>query len=270
MHVAHHRLRAEADRQPGDSGAGEHRRDIHTELIERHQHGETADGKRRHVAHERSQRARALGALERVEAGALAHLVLEAAHQQPRRADQRIGEQSDQQDLEAVREAPLGDGPDPHAGARPQTRQLEGGEQQQRSAQDERRDAEKADRSTDERARERQVIADERQQAAPREPSGDERRQPGDDERRNHGQQHRVQVHGPLEEAWHHAVQDSRCAGWDIAGRDVGRLQCCLEANGCLVIGSRGTVGLASHASRFSTTSMTPYMRTQWPGNVQT
>ena len=37
-----------------------------------------------------------------------------------------------------------------------------------------------------------------------------------------------------------------------------------------LVIGSVGTVGLASHASRLSTTSITPYMRTQWPGKVQT
>jgi hypothetical protein len=39
---------------------------------------------------------------------------------------------------------------------------------------------------------------------------------------------------------------------------------------GFRVIGSDGTVRLASQASRSLTTSMTPYMRTQWPGNVQT
>ncbi len=40
------------------------------------------------------------------------------------------------------------------------------------------------------------------------------------------------------------------------------------ELNGRPVIGSAGVVGAASQASRLSTTSITPYMRTQWPGNV--
>ena len=39
--------------------------------------------------------------------------------------------------------------------------------------------------------------------------------------------------------------------------------------NGLPVVGSVGTVGFPSQASRFSTTSITPYMRTQWPGKVQ-
>ena len=42
------------------------------------------------------------------------------------------------------------------------------------------------------------------------------------------------------------------------------------DSYGLPVIGSFGTVGLASNASRLGTTSMTPYMRTQWPGNEQT
>ena len=56
------------------------------------------------------------------------------------------------------------------------------------------------------------------------------------------------------------------------AGVTVGPVRSgqCFEVNGCLVIGSMGTVGFVSYASSLSTTSMTPYIRTQCPGKVQT
>jgi len=41
-------------------------------------------------------------------------------------------------------------------------------------------------------------------------------------------------------------------------------------ANGFPVMGSSGVVLLLSHASMLSTTSITPYILTQWPGKVQT
>ena len=114
-----------------------------------------------------------------------------------------------------------------------------------------------------------QVIADDGQERAARQPAGDECRQPGDGERGHDREQNRVQAHGPFEEGWCHAMQDNRCAGARkmAVASDA---HCCLAVKGCFVIGSIGTVGFASHASSLSTTSMTPYMRTQWPGNVQT
>ena len=97
--VAHQRLRAEADRQAGNPGAGQHRRDVDAELVEDHQHGDTVIASRRDVADERPERPRAFGALERVEARALADLVLESSHEQARGADKRVGKERDHQNL---------------------------------------------------------------------------------------------------------------------------------------------------------------------------
>lgn len=53
---------------------------------------------------------------------------------------------------------------------------------------------------------------------------------------------------------------------------DVGRYPACAQRFcapiGWLVSGSIGSVGCPSHASRLSTTSITPYIRIQWPGKV--
>ncbi len=145
----------------------------------------------------------------RVEGRALADLVLEAPHQEARRADERIREQADEQHLEAVAERPLRERLDRHARARAHAGQLERREEQQRCAQDECGEADEAQRTAHERARRRQVIADERPGA--RGAPGVRRRTPPArrEDRRHEREQHRVRAGGAFEERlW---VQDSRC-----------------------------------------------------------
>ena len=98
--VAHHRLGAEADRQSGDARSGQHRCDVDPQLVKNHQHCDRDDGDGRDLAEKGAQRAGALRPLERVETGAGGQLVLESLHHEVCRADQRVGENHDQRDLQ--------------------------------------------------------------------------------------------------------------------------------------------------------------------------
>ncbi len=185
------------------------------------------------------------------------------------RADKRVGKERDQQDREAVAERPFAIdlSGTPARGCTPASSNA--GKQEESGTEQERGQADEPQRTANERARAGKVIPDDGEERAAREAADDECRQPGQGERCYHGEENRLQAHGPFEEGWCHAMQDSRCAGARKIAV-VPECHCCLAVKGCFVIGSIGTVGFASHASSLSTTSMTPYMRTQWPGNVQT
>ena len=101
-HVAHQRLRAEADRQAENAGAGQERRDVQAEGVQHHQQRHAAERDGHDLVDDGSQRSGALGALERIERRAAIQLVLEARDQQRRDADQRIAE-DDRREQRAAR-----------------------------------------------------------------------------------------------------------------------------------------------------------------------
>ena len=76
--VADQRLRAEADREADDAGAGQDRRDVDVELAQDDQDGGRPDQHGERAAHDAGDRLRALAPLERVEPGADRHLALRA------------------------------------------------------------------------------------------------------------------------------------------------------------------------------------------------
>ena len=135
-----------------------------------------------------------------------------------RGADQRVGEQADQQHLEAVAERPLGERPERHARARPHAGELERREEEQRGAQHECGEADEAQRTADERARRREVIADDGHERAARQASGDERHQPGDEEASARPRTESSAGSRSLRRGLGSWLQDNRCAGNRITG----------------------------------------------------
>ena len=105
-HVAHQGLGAEADRQAGDAGAGQRRRDVDAELAQHHQPGDDRDGDGQRLLNEPAERLRALGALDDVLSGAGAHLPLEPARRRRSDADRHVGGNADHGDSKSMVEQP--------------------------------------------------------------------------------------------------------------------------------------------------------------------
>ena len=77
----------------------------------------------------------------------------------------------------------------------------------------ERGQADEPQRTANERARAGKVIPDDGEERAAREAADNECHQPSQSDCCSHGEENRLQAHGPLEEGLCHAMQDNRCAG---------------------------------------------------------
>ena len=95
--VPHQRLRAEAERDADDAGAGQRGRDVDAELVQDHQRGDQQDDDRGDVGEHAAEGPGALRALERVEPGAEIDVVLEALDADRDDADRGEGDGRDQQ-----------------------------------------------------------------------------------------------------------------------------------------------------------------------------
>ena len=158
--VAHERLCAEADGEPGDAGAGQDGRDVDVEFVEDHHQGDAADADRARPVDERSQSPRAFCTLERVDARPQADLVFESSNEQRDEPDQRVGQEDYQEDIASVAECRGRQRAERQTPARPHPGELERREQQQRRGEREDRERDEAQRSSHVRAGDREVIAE--------------------------------------------------------------------------------------------------------------
>ena len=110
-HVAHQILRAEADRQAGDPGAGENRQDVDRQLAQQHEHGDESDGDRHQAREDTAERRRAPLPLEVGFRVTPSELVLQMLDREVRRADDDEGAGDDDGEVHAVADQPVAEQP---------------------------------------------------------------------------------------------------------------------------------------------------------------
>jgi hypothetical protein len=146
------------------------------ELIEDHQRRGAPDRDGPDAVDERTERPCPFAPLERIEARALADLVLESPYQQGHDPRERPGQQDDHQDLHPFVVGPGSGLAERHTGTRPRADQLEGGEKHQRRDDHEDQQADETERSADERTGRRQLVPHARFQQPPNDARGDDGR----------------------------------------------------------------------------------------------